>query len=464
MKLRRTKLRRTKLGRTEFRRTKRRRITLRRMTLRRQIATAVAAISVLVAVAVGLLVHQAMVRQHVDQARGSALTALDAALGSYGRGEEFTGGARHATLDDPALPTRLRTLAVDGRRGSLLAQAPEGEAMWAAVAVRGDEVLSVRGDFTQDRRAIADLDRIILITVVAAVFITVLAGVLVADRISRRLRTAATAARGIAAGRTDARIGELVDGQDEVADLAAAVDLMSRELHRRLADEQRFTADVAHELRTPLTGLVTAAELLPPSRPTQLVQNRVQALRALVEDLLEVSRLDADVELPDLSAVPLERAVRRTVALTGLEVEVEMAADASVRTDLRRLDRILGNLLLNADRHGGGAIHLRVDGPRITVRDHGPGFPDELLRDGPQRFRTSVRERGRGHGLGLTIAQGHARVIGATLTFANHPTAGAVATLHLPPAPAGHDLADQDPAGHDLAGHDLADDGSTHGS
>ncbi|MFF8774569.1 sensor histidine kinase [Kitasatospora sp. NPDC015120] len=403
------------------------------MTLRRQIATAVAAISVLVAVAVGLLVHQAMVRQHVGQARDSALTALDAALGAYGRGEDVAAGGRHAALDDPGLPVRLRTLAAGGRRGSLLAEGPEGESVWAASAVR-DGVLSVRIDFAQDRRAIADLDRIILITVAASVFTTVLVGVLVADRISRRLRTAATAARGIASGRTDTRIGELVDGRDEVADLAAAVDLMSRELHRRLEDEQRFTADVAHELRTPLTGLVTAAELLPPGRPTQLVQNRVQALRALVEDLLEVSRLDADAELPDLSAVPLERAVRRTVALTGLDVTVEVAADASVRTDLRRLDRILGNLILNADRHGGGTILLRVDGHRITVRDHGPGFPGELLRDGPQRFRTSVRERGRGHGLGLTIAQGHARVIGATLAFANHPAGGALATLTLPPA------------------------------
>ncbi|MEK2494214.1 HAMP domain-containing sensor histidine kinase [Kitasatospora purpeofusca] len=422
------------------------------MTLRRQIATAVAAISVLVAVAVGLLVHQAMVRQHVDQARDSAVTALDAALGSYERNEELTGGGRrHAVLDDPELPARLRALAAGGRRGSLLAQGPAGESVWAAAPVRGrGEVLSVRVGFAQDRQAIADLDRIILLAVVASVFITVLAGVLVADRISRRLRTAATAARAIAAGGTDTRIGELVDGRDEVADLAAAVDLMSRELHRRLEDEQRFTADVAHELRTPLTGLVTAAELLPPGRPTQLVQNRVQALRALVEDLLEVSRLDADVELPDLSAVPLERAVRRTVALTGLEVEVEMAADASVRTDLRRLDRILGNLLLNADRHGGGPILLHVDGHRLTVRDHGPGFPAELLRDGPQRFRTSVRERGRGHGLGLTIAQGHTRVIGAALTFTNHPTGGAVATLLLPadlPADPAVDLAaDEDPS------------------
>ncbi len=400
------------------------------MTLRRQIATAVAAISVLVAVAVGLLVHQAMIRQHVDQARAAALSALDASLAGYGRGEEPTG--RGATLDDPALPDRLRTLASGGRQGSLLATDGDGESMWAAGPVEHG-VLSVRVDFAQDRQAIADLDRIILLTVVAAVFTTVLAGVLVADRISRRLRTAAVAARGIAAGGTDTRIGELVDGKDEVADLAAAVDLMSRTLHRRLADEQRFTADVAHELRTPLTGLVTAAELLPPGRPTELVRNRVQALRGLVEDLLEVSRLDADAEAPDLSAIPLERAVRRTVSLTGLDVTVEVAADLRVRTDLRRLDRILGNRLINAHRHGAAPVHLHVDGRRITVRDHGPGYPDDLLRHGPQRFRTNAPERGRGHGLGLTIATGHARVIGAALTFTNHPTGGATATLTLPP-------------------------------
>ncbi|MGV9267343.1 sensor histidine kinase [Kitasatospora sp. NPDC003701] len=432
------------------------------MTLRRQIATAVAAISVLVALSVGLLVHQAMVRQHVDQARRSALSALDSSLAAYGRSREEA--RQSSALDDPALPPRLRELVAQGRRGSLLATGAQGgEAMWAAAPVDG-AVLSVRVDFTADRRSIGDLDRIILITVTASVFTTVLAGVLVADRISRRLRTAATAAREIAAGRTDTRIGELGDGRDEVADLAAAVDSMSQALHRRLENEQRFTADVAHELRTPLTGLVTAAELLPPGRPTQLVRNRVQALRSLVEDLLEVSRLDADAETPYLSAVPLDRAVRRTVGITGLTVTLSVRAgdDAAtgrpagpgdgaeagpdgpvVRTDLRRLDRILANLLVNADRHGRGPVLLSVDGLRITVRDHGPGYPDDLLQDGPQRFRTSVRERGRGHGLGLTIAEGHARVIGAELTFANHPDGGAVATLVLPPGTAGEHGVDE---------------------
>ncbi|MCW2880967.1 MAG: integral rane sensor signal transduction histidine kinase [Sphaerisporangium sp.] len=65
----------------------------------------------------------------------------------------------------------------------------------------------------------------------------------------------------------------------------------------------------------------------------------------------------------------------------------------------------------------------------------GPGFPDEVLAAGPQRFRTGAAERGRGHGLGLTIALGQARVIGAVLALGNAPGGGAVATLHLPAGP-----------------------------
>jgi signal transduction histidine kinase len=101
-------------------------------------------------------------------------------------------------------------------------------------------------------------------------------------------------------------------------------------------------------------------------------------------------------------------------------------------TDPRRLDRILVNLVGNAHRHGGAPVEVAVDGTTIVVRDHGPGFPDALLMDGPQRFRTGAAERGRGHGLGLTIALGQAGVIGAVLAFANAVDGGAVATLRLP--------------------------------
>ncbi|WP_377271526.1 ATP-binding protein [Peterkaempfera sp. SMS 1(5)a] len=416
------------------------------MTLRRQIAATVAAISCLVALSVGLLVHQASVRQHTDQARKTAETALDALLDLYDRTGELAGP--NSAQDAADLPASLRSLARQGHRGSMLGPGPHGTAMWAAAGT-GGRVLSVRVDYTEDEQAIAALDRAILVSVAAAVFVTVLAGILVADRISSRLRTAARSARTIASGDFTARIGPLGRTRDEVTELAAAVDSMSAALQQRLRSEQRFTADVAHELRTPLTGLVTAAELLPPGRPTQLVRDRVRALHRLVEDLLEVSRLDARAAAPELVELRLGDTVQRIVGATGLDgVRVRIVSDTAVTTDPRRLDRVLSNLVVNSHRHGAPPVEVTVEaaasGPVVTVRDHGPGYPEPLLRDGPQRFRTGARERGHGHGLGLTIAQGHAEALGVALEYARAPGGGALTVLRLPAQR--HDRSEDDPA------------------
>ncbi len=162
-------------------------------------------------------------------------------------------------------------------------------------------------------------------------------------------------------------------------------------------------------------------------------------LCGLTEDLLEVSRLDARAESADLSVVRLGPLVTAMVGAADPAVRLRIDSDTHVTTDPRRLDRIVSNLLANALRHGAAPVEVRVDGATLTVRDHGTGYPDDVLRDGPQRFRTGARERGHGHGLGLTIAQGHAEAIGVGLLLSNHPDGGAVAELRLPagePAPA----------------------------
>src|SRR5690606_40381468 len=126
--------------------------------------------------------------------------------------------------------------------------------------------------------------------------------------------------------------------------------------------EQRFTADVAHELRTPLTGLHAAAELLPPGRPTELVQDRVAALRTLTEDLLEISRLDSGRERLELDTEWLGELARRGVRASGTDTEVTVVRDVAVETDRRRLERGLGDLVANAHRHGRGPVTLTVHG------------------------------------------------------------------------------------------------------
>ncbi|MFC9129715.1 ATP-binding protein [Streptomyces sp. NPDC057099] len=387
----------------------------------------------------GVLVHVQVTDQTVGQARDQALQRLEQATERYEAGDPLRRGA---AMDPPELPRELRELAVGGDRGTMVADREGRPTMWAAGPADGDRALAVAVDYSQQARTIAGLDRAILWSSGLAIGATLLVGAFAVTRVTRRLHTTARVARRISAGDLDARVNDPRTAprtdppakaparpQDEVAAVAAALDSMASSLQGKLLAEQRFTADVAHELRTPLTGLHAAAELLPPGRPTELVRDRVAALRTLTEDLLEISRLDTGRELLELDTERLGPLAERAVRAAGNGTEVRVVRDVSVETDRRRLERVLGNLVANAHKHGRGPVVLTVDGPVVTVRDHGDGFPEYLVAHGPQRFRTEGGTRG--HGLGLTIALGQAEVLGARLGFANAPDGGAVATLVL---------------------------------
>ncbi|QTE00859.1 sensor histidine kinase [Streptomyces cyanogenus] len=380
----------------------------------------------------GVLVHVSVTNQTVGQARDLALSRLADATQAYEAGDTLLPGAG---VDPEGLPTPLRTLAAAGERGTMVATHRGRPMMWAAGPVAGHRALAVEVDYSQPSRTIAGLDQSILWSSGLAIGATVLVGVFAVTRVTRRLHGTARVARRISAGDLDARVNDPrtqdpTRPQDEVAAVAAALDTMASSLQSKLLSEQRFTADVAHELRTPLTGLHAAAELLPPGRPTELVQDRVAALRTLTEDLLEISRLDTGRERLEVGTEQLGALAARVVRASGTDTEVRILRDVRVETDRRRLERVLGNLVANAHKHGAPPVVLTVDGPVVTVRDHGGGYPGYLVAHGPQRFRTEGGAKG--HGLGLTIAVGQAEVLGAALTFTNAVDGGAVATLRLP--------------------------------
>ncbi|MEV6114758.1 HAMP domain-containing sensor histidine kinase [Streptomyces sp. NPDC052109] len=382
----------------------------------------------------GVLVHVSVTNQTVGQARDLALARLADATQAYEAGDALL---PNAGVDPEGLPASLRRLAAAGERGTMVSTHDGRPTMWAAGPVAGNRALAVAVDYSQQSRTIAGLDNSILWSSGLAIGATVLVGVFAVTRVTRRLHSTARVARRISAGDLDARVDDPLAKdpsrpQDEVGAVAAALDSMASSLQSKLLSEQRFTADVAHELRTPLTGLHAAAELLPPGRPTELVRDRVAALRTLTEDLLEISRLDTGREKPAVDTEELGALARRVVRASGTDTEVRVLADARVETDRRRLERVLGNLVANAHKHGAPPVVLTVNGAVVTVRDHGAGYPEYLVAHGPQRFRTEGGATG--HGLGLTIAVGQAEVLAARLFFGNAVDGGAVATLVLPVA------------------------------
>ncbi|GGY32030.1 HAMP domain-containing histidine kinase [Streptomyces anulatus] len=410
--------------------------------LRWKIAALAAAACCAVAAVVGFLVHDATRERGLRVGHDRTLTRLIAAEREFSR----TGKApadidvrTRAELPEPlARDLAERRPETDGGYATWYdVEPPNWYWMWGAVAVGDDQILVVRDDMSTEVRSLQLLDRSIVKSVLAALVFVVPLAALATEPINRRLRHGARTARRIADGDLDARIGPGGRARDEITEMSAAVDDMAGALQRKLENERRFTADVAHELRTPLMGLVTAAGLLPDDdEATGLVRDRLRALNALVEDLLEISRLDAGAERARLDPVPLGELVADVVRRTGTDTRVAVGAAEVVETDPRRVERIVVNLVTNAHRHGAAPVEVTVTGARIAVRDHGPGFPPDLLERGPQRFRTGASERGRGHGLGLTVAQGQSEVLGARLTFANAPGGGALATLDLAPDPA----------------------------
>ncbi|MEU4233584.1 HAMP domain-containing sensor histidine kinase [Nonomuraea sp. NPDC026600] len=393
-------------------------------SLRWKIAALVTLAATVVAAVVGLLVHQATWQRALDMGKARAEVAIDKSLASTGRPADVV------TVEE--LPDALAAQLRPGRPVTWYGLDHRDEPwMWAAqpYGSDGSEAVIAQISMGSELLSLYALDRDMVKAALLALAGVVPLSVLAAELPNRRLRRMARTARQIADGdltaRTDAR------GRDEIAEIGAGLNSMAAGLRRRLLAEQRFTADVAHDLRTPLMGLVTVVELLEEGQATDLVRDRVRVLRSLVEDLLEVSRLDAGAEVAERVRVPLAELAEESAARVGVEARVLASGDPVAETDPRRLDRILANLVLNAHRHGAPPVEITVGDHVIEVRDRGPGFPPELLADGPGRFRTGAAERGRGHGLGLTIALGQAQVIGADLTLANAP-GGAVAVLRLP--------------------------------
>jgi two-component system sensor histidine kinase MtrB len=274
---------------------------------------------------------------------------------------------------------------------------------------------------------------------------------LIARRVLRPVAVADRAARSMAEGDLTVRLP--AETEDELGGLAVSFNQMAASLEHQLNAlvkahdrERRFVADVSHELRTPLTALVNEASMLrsrlddlpeQDRRIGRMLVDDVARLRFLVEDLLEVSRLDASPAPPDSVDVDLPRFLQAVIEDRHPVAALDIAQPIRpISTDRRSLERIVGNLLDNARHHAPGAavsVAVRLDGEmlQIEVADNGPGVaPNELPHLFDRFFKTDSSRRG-GSGLGLAIARQHARRLGGDLT-ARSGDPGLIFDLSLP--------------------------------
>jgi len=226
------------------------------------------------------------------------------------------------------------------------------------------------------------------------------------------------------AGDLDARATRLP--RDEIGDLGRAFNEMAGRMQRLLTAERQLLQDVSHELRSPLVRLSFAAELMRAAADRDAAVDRINTeiehLNTLVGGLLEVTRAEGESMERNFTMFDLQELVAETVSRCAIEARFKNCAlqahvaprTVTVRGDAELLRRAIENILSNAIRHSpaGSAVEVAVsvDGPSAmaSVRDSGPGVPDDMLR---RIFSPFVRvDESRqpstgGLGLGLSIAK-----------------------------------------------------------
>ena len=236
-----------------------------------------------------------------------------------------------------------------------------------------------------------------------------------------------------------------VEGDDELARLAASFNSMLEALEVSIGKQRQLVADASHELRTPLTSIRTNIEVLQRSEELPAEEERrlladivaqVEELTVLIGDLVELSRgtePPAHVEDIRLDLIVKEAVDRAQRHAPGVPFQLDLR-ESVVRGVPARVERAVANLLDNAVKWNpdGKPVEVAVDDGEVTVRDHGPGISKQDLPYIFDRFYRSAAARGRpGSGLGLAIVRQVAESHGGEVAVEDAEDGGARFRLRL---------------------------------
>ena len=241
---------------------------------------------------------------------------------------------------------------------------------------------------------------------------------------------------------------------DEIGELADTINEMSLQINQNEKIQTEFISSLSHELRTPLTAITGWSETLLSSndldgdtrRGMKIIHREAGRLTEMVLELLDFTRIQdgrmtlnmelADIrsEFEDVIYMYGSRLAKDGIQVKYLDTDVEIP---EISCDPMRLRQVFLNILDNAAKHGSEgkqietAIHYSEDTVIITIRDYGPGIPEDELPLVKKKFYKGS-SKARGSGIGLAVCDEIVEMHGGTLTLENAQDGGTLVTIELP--------------------------------
>jgi signal transduction histidine kinase len=361
------------------------------------------------------------------------------------------GGVR-AAGNLPAWPTGLGT---DNRFHNLTLQRTgrDSDEPFSATASKlsGGYRLLVGRSLEEEERLIATLTTSLLTAIGLALVLAVAISVLVTRLIARRVQAIADVAARVAGGDLGSRV-EVPDGpaHDAFDSLGLALNAMLARIEALLDELRAVTDGLAHDLRSPLTRMKARIDRMARAPEPDLAQigaigNEADALLAMLDNSLEISRLEAGIGRDAFRPMDLATLVNDMAEMYeplaeegGVRIEVLASRPVPVRAHRELLGRALSNLIDNALRYAaaGGVIEIEAattaHGAELIVADRGPGIAGIAREEALRRFGRldTARSQG-GAGLGLSLAVAIARLHGGKLLLSSNDP-GLKVTIDLP--------------------------------
>jgi two-component system sensor histidine kinase ChvG len=330
------------------------------------------------------------------------------------------------------------TQSLNGQKSSIVRINERGEVIVSVAVpvqrfreVHGALMLSTQGDDI-DQMVTAERLAILKVGGVASAVMIVLS-LLLASTIAGPVRRLADSAERVRRRiRTRVEIPDFTLRRDEIGHLSGALRDMTDALYNRIEAIEMFAADVAHELKNPLTSLRSAVETLPLARSENsrarllaVIEHDVKRLDRLISDISDASRLDAELQRQDMTAVDLRRLLTTLSSVAnetrlGDNIAVDVRFEGRGANDTfsvpghdSRLGQVISNLLSNARSfsEAGGKVRIMCRRLRseieIMIDDDGPGIREDALERIFERFYTDRPHQGFGQnsGLGLSISK-----------------------------------------------------------